>query len=46
MERVAGRNLSDPDNVFIAAASSELHPQALRTAIATLARRASDAPPC
>ena len=30
----AGRDLSDPDNVFIAAASSELHPQALRTAIA------------
>jgi 2-hydroxychromene-2-carboxylate isomerase len=31
----AGRDLSDPDNVFIAAASSELHPRALETAIAT-----------
>jgi len=29
----AGRDLSDPDNVFIAAAASELHPRALRTAI-------------
>jgi 2-hydroxychromene-2-carboxylate isomerase len=31
----AGRDLSDPDNVFIAAASSELHPRALETAIAS-----------
>jgi 2-hydroxychromene-2-carboxylate isomerase len=31
----AGRDLSDPDNVFIAAASSELHPRALETAVAT-----------
>jgi len=30
----AGRDLSDPDNVFIAAASSELHPRSLQTAIA------------
>ena len=30
----AGRDLSEPDNVFIAAASSELHPRALQTAIA------------
>lgn len=30
----AGRDLSLPDNVFIAAASSELHPRALETAIA------------
>ena len=29
----AGRDLSEPDNVFIAAASSELHPRSLRTAI-------------
>jgi 2-hydroxychromene-2-carboxylate isomerase len=29
----AGRDLSDPDNVYIAAASSELHPRALGTAI-------------
>lgn len=29
----AGRDLSDPDNVFIAAASAELHPRALRTAV-------------
>ncbi len=29
----AGRDLSLPDNVFIAAASSELHPRALETAI-------------
>jgi len=28
----AGRDLSDPDNVFIAAASAELHPRALRGA--------------
>jgi 2-hydroxychromene-2-carboxylate isomerase len=28
----AGRDLSEPDNVFIAAASSELHPRALETA--------------
>jgi 2-hydroxychromene-2-carboxylate isomerase len=28
----AGRDLSDPDNVFIAAASAELHPRALRAA--------------
>ena len=31
----AGRDLGDPDNVFIAAASSELHPRALATAVAT-----------
>jgi 2-hydroxychromene-2-carboxylate isomerase len=31
----AGRDLGDPDNVFIAAASSELHPRALETAVAT-----------
>jgi 2-hydroxychromene-2-carboxylate isomerase len=31
----AGRDLSDPDNVYIAAASSELHPRALETAIAS-----------
>ncbi|MQA76149.1 MAG: disulfide bond formation protein DsbA [Solirubrobacterales bacterium] len=29
----AGRDLSEPDNVFIAAASSELHPRSLRTAV-------------
>ncbi len=29
----AGRDLSVPDNVYIAAASSELHPRALETAI-------------
>jgi 2-hydroxychromene-2-carboxylate isomerase len=29
----AGRDLSQPDNVFIAAASSELHPRALRSAV-------------
>ncbi len=29
----AGRDLSEPDNVFIAAASSELHPRSLQTAI-------------
>jgi len=29
----AGRDLSDPENVFIAAASSELHPRALATAV-------------
>jgi len=28
----AGRDLSDPDNVFLAAASAELHPRALRAA--------------
>jgi 2-hydroxychromene-2-carboxylate isomerase len=28
----AGRDLSDPDNVFIAAASAELHPHAVRAA--------------
>jgi 2-hydroxychromene-2-carboxylate isomerase len=31
----AGRDLSDPDNIYIAAASSELHPRALETAIAS-----------
>ena len=31
----AGRDLTEPDNVFIAAASSELHPRALETAIAS-----------
>ena len=30
----AGRDLSEPDNVFVAAAASELHPRALQTAIA------------
>ncbi len=30
----AGRDLSEPDNVFIAAAASELHPRALETAVA------------
>jgi 2-hydroxychromene-2-carboxylate isomerase len=29
----AGRDLTEPDNVFIAAASSELHPRALEAAI-------------
>lgn len=29
----AGRDLSDPDNVLIAAASAELHPRALNTAV-------------
>jgi 2-hydroxychromene-2-carboxylate isomerase len=29
----AGRDLSDPDNVLIAAASAELHPRALSTAV-------------
>ena len=29
----AGRDLSEPDNVYIAAASSELHPRSLQTAI-------------
>ena len=30
----AGRDLSEPDNVFIAAASSELHPRSLQAAVA------------
>jgi len=30
----AGRDLTEPDNVFSAAASSELHPRSLQTAIA------------
>jgi 2-hydroxychromene-2-carboxylate isomerase len=30
----AGRDLTDPDNVYLAAASSELHPRALGTAVA------------
>jgi 2-hydroxychromene-2-carboxylate isomerase len=30
----AGRDLSDPDNVLVAAASSELHPRALEAAVA------------
>ena len=30
----AGRDLTDPDNVFLAAASSELHPRAVETAAA------------
>jgi 2-hydroxychromene-2-carboxylate isomerase len=30
----AGRDLSDPDNVLIAAASAELHPKALQKAVA------------
>jgi 2-hydroxychromene-2-carboxylate isomerase len=30
----AGRDLSEPDNVLVAAASSELHPRALQTAVA------------
>jgi 2-hydroxychromene-2-carboxylate isomerase len=29
----AGRDLSEPDNVYVAAASAELHPRALRTAV-------------
>src|SRR5687767_15937894 len=29
----AGRDLSDPENVFIAAASAELHPRALKAAV-------------
>jgi len=29
----AGRDLSEPDNVLIAAASAELHPRALTTAV-------------
>jgi 2-hydroxychromene-2-carboxylate isomerase len=29
----AGRDLSEPDNVFVAAASSELHPRALEAAV-------------
>ncbi|MGH2987456.1 MAG: 2-hydroxychromene-2-carboxylate isomerase [Solirubrobacterales bacterium] len=29
----AGRDLSEPDNVLVAAASSELHPRALETAV-------------
>lgn len=29
----AGRDLSEPDNVFLAAASSELHPRSLETAV-------------
>jgi 2-hydroxychromene-2-carboxylate isomerase len=44
----AGRDLSEPDNVFIAAASSELHPRALETAVGRQAikdrlREATDA---
>ena len=44
----AGRDLSDPDNVFVAAASSELHPRSLEVAIAretikTRLREATDA---
>ena len=44
----AGRDLSEPDNVFIAAASAELHPRALRTAaerdaIKSRLREATDA---
>jgi 2-hydroxychromene-2-carboxylate isomerase len=31
----AGRDLSDPDNVLIAAAACELHPRAVRKAVAT-----------
>ncbi len=38
----AGRDLSEPDNVYIAAAASELHPRSLQTAIA---RDAIKAPP-
>jgi 2-hydroxychromene-2-carboxylate isomerase len=30
----AGRDLSEPDNVFLAAASSELHPRSLQVAVA------------
>jgi 2-hydroxychromene-2-carboxylate isomerase len=37
----AGRDLGDPDNVFIAAASSELHPRALETAVATVVVKAA-----
>ena len=36
----AGRDLSDPDNVFLAAASAELHPRALKTAVERDAIRA------
>jgi 2-hydroxychromene-2-carboxylate isomerase len=44
----AGRDLSDPDNVYIAAASAELHPRALRAAaereaIKTRLREATEA---
>jgi 2-hydroxychromene-2-carboxylate isomerase len=43
----AGRDLSDPDNVLIAAAACELHPNAVTAALATAAvkdglRRATD----
>jgi 2-hydroxychromene-2-carboxylate isomerase len=31
----AGKDLSDPDNVMIAAAACELHPRALETAVRT-----------
>ena len=45
----AGRDLSEPDNVFLAAASSELHPRSLevaveRDAIKSRLREATDAP--
>ena len=33
----AGRDLSEPDNVFIAAASAELHPRSLETQVARAA---------
>ena len=33
----AGRDLSEPDNVFIAAASVELHPRSLETQVARAA---------
>lgn len=29
----AGRDLSDPENVYVAAASAELHPRALKAAV-------------
>ena len=45
----AGRDLTEPDNVYLAAASSELHPRALEAAIARDAikerlREATDEP--
>lgn len=41
----AGRDLSDPDNVFIAAASAELHPRSLKVAVEreAIKRRLKDA---
>lgn len=41
----AGRDLSEPDNVFIAAASAELHPRSLKVAVErdAIKRRLKDA---